>query len=235
MSWSKLLPQETLDLCDNLLGYDAEIRKSGKYKLCPSHDDILRALKLTPPEKTRVVIVGQDPYHTPGIADGLAFSCKQGIQPSLRNILNETCGGCPAEGKGDLSSWAEQGVLLLNTTLTVKEHQPNSCANWGWKNFTYEVLSAATRLPQPVVFMLWGASAYNLVDKLISCAAVYDKENGLVLERLIKKAYICSSHPSPFSASRPSGGWPAFKGSKPFAKANNLLISMGGEPIDWSL
>lgn len=107
--------------------------------------------------------------------------------------------------------WAENGVLLLNTSLTVYEHQANSCVRWGWDRFT----KSATKLPQPVVFLLWGSNAQDLLKDLISCAAVY-----IVKENLIKKAYVLSSHPSPFSATRPCRGTPAFRGSKPFSTAN---------------
>lgn len=133
-----------------------------------------------------------------------------------------------------MTKWAENGVLLLNTSLTVYEHQANSHVNWGWQNFTKAVLQSATKLPQPIVFLLWGANAQNLLKDLISCAATYH-ENGIVTEKLIKKAYILSSHPSPFSCGRPCKGNPSFKGSKPFSTANSLLKSMGGEPVDWKL
>lgn len=124
--------------------------------------------------------------------------------------------------------------MLLNTTLTVYEHQANSHVGWGWNKFTKSVLQAATKLPQPIVFMLWGANAQDLLNSLISCAAV-QQDNKVVTENLIKKAYILSSHPSPFSVSKPCRGTPPFKGSKPFSTANSLLVNMGGEPIDWSL
>lgn len=124
--------------------------------------------------------------------------------------------------------------MLLNASLTVYEHQTNSCVNWGWSRFTTAVLKAATQLAQPIVFMLWGANAQNLLKDLNSSPMVWDGP-GVARENLIKKAYILSSPPSPFSVSKPCKGTPAFKGSKPFSTANNLLLSMGGEPIDWSL
>lgn len=120
-------------------------------------------MSLTQPEDVKVCIVGQDPYHTPGAANGLAFSISPGspIQPSLRNIFTELNSdlGIQIPQTGDLTPWAERGVLLLNTSLTVYEHKANSCVNWGWDKFTTEVLKAATKLPQPIVFMLWGANA----------------------------------------------------------------------------
>jgi uracil-DNA glycosylase len=207
--------------------------------LYPPQDQIFRALQLTKPEDVRVCIVGQDPYHTPGQANGLAFSIAPGnpLQPSLVNIFKELEEdvGIKKPEDGDLTKWAENGVLLLNTSLTVYEHQANSCAKWGWDKFTKSVLQAATKLPQPVVFLLWGANAQDLLNDLISCAAVYEDGKHIVKENLIKKAYVLSSHPSPFSATRPCRGTPAFRGSKPFSTANTLLTSMGGTPIDWSL
>lgn len=236
--WSEILPQEALYLATELEAHAQEERDNGK-KLYPPQDQIFRALQLTKPEDVRVCIVGQDPYHTPGQANGLAFSIAPGnpLQPSLVNIFKELEEdvGIKKPEDGDLTKWAENGVLLLNTSLTVYEHQANSCAKWGWDKFTKSVLQAATKLPQPVVFLLWGANAQDLLNDLISCAAVYEDGKHIVKENLIKKAYMLSSHPSPFSATRPCRGTPAFRGSKPFSTANTLLTSMGGTPIDWSL
>lgn len=236
--WSEILPQEALYLATELEAHAQEERDNGK-KLYPPQDQIFRALQLTKPEDVRVCIVGQDPYHTPGQANGLAFSIAPGnpLQPSLINIFKELEEdvGIKKPEDGDLTKWAENGVLLLNTSLTVYEHQANSCAKWGWDKFTKSVLQAVTKLPQPVVFLLWGANAQDLLNDLISCAAVYEDGKHIVKENLIKKAYVLSSHPSPFSATRPCRGTPAFRGSKPFSTANTLLTSMGGTPIDWSL
>lgn len=236
--WSEILPQEALYLATELEAHAQEERDNGK-KLYPPQDQIFRALQLTKPEDVRVCIVGQDPYHTPGQANGLAFSIAPGnpLQPSLINIFKELEEdvGIKKPEDGDLTKWAENGVLLFNTSLTVYEHQANSCAKWGWDKFTKSVLQAATKLPQPVVFLLWGANAQDLLNDLISCAAVYEDGKHIVKENLIKKAYVLSSHPSPFSATRPCRGTPAFRGSKPFSTANTLLTSMGGTPIDWSL
>lgn len=213
-------------------------RNSGK-NIYPPQDQIFRALQLTTPDKVKVCLVGQDPYHTPGQANGLAFSVAPGnpLQPSLVNIFKELNDDLkiPKPAEGDLTKWAEQGVLLLNTTLTVYEHQANSHVNWGWKNFTKAVLQAAHGLPQPIVFMLWGANAQELLDDLITCAAVHHDNGHIVTENLVKKAFVLSSHPSPFSASRTCRGTPAFKGSKPFSTVNQLLVDMGGEPVDWNL
>ena len=237
VKWSEILPQDALDLSVKLENHALEERKSGKI-LYPAQEQIFRALNLTLPEQVKVCIVGQDPYHSPGAANGLAFSINKGqsLQPSLRNIFNELCNdiGCEFPKSGDLTPWAEKGVLLLNTSLTVYEHKANSCVNWGWDKFTTAVLQAASKLPQPIVFILWGANAQGLLKDLNSSPMVWDKP-GIARENLIKKAYILSSHPSPFSASKPCKGTPSFKGSKPFSTANQLLTSMGGEPIDWTL
>lgn len=232
--WSKILPQETLYLATELEAHAQEERNNGKV-LYPPQEQIFRALQLTEPEDVRVCLVGQDPYHTPGQANGLAFSIASGnpLQPSLVNIFKELEEdvGIKRPESGDLTRWAENGVLLLNTSLTVYEHQANSCVRWGWDKFTKSVLQAATQLPQPVVFLLWGSNAQDL----ISCAAIYEDGKHIVRENLIKKAYVLSSHPSPFSATRPCRGTPAFRGSKPFSTTNQLLVDMGGTPIDWSL
>lgn len=142
----------------------------------------------------------------------------------------------PRPQTGDLTKWAEQGVLLLNTSLTVYEHQANSHVGWGWDRFVKGILQAAHNLPQPIVYILWGANAQGLMKDLITSPAIYPNEDShVMIENLTKKAYVLSSHPSPFSASRPCKGTPAFKGSKPFSTTNQLLINMGGEPIDWNL
>lgn len=237
MKWSEILPQEALTASNNL-AYRAQLeREEGKH-IYPPQDKIFRALELTPPDKVKVCLVGQDPYHTPGQANGLAFSITPGhtLQPSLNNIFKELESdlGITKPATGDLTSWAEQGVLLLNTSLTVYEGKANSHVTWGWQKFTTSVLQAATKLPQPIVFLLWGSNAQELLPKLISCAAVYE-DNHIVRENLIKKAYVLSSHPSPLSAYRPCKGSPAFTGSKPFSTVNQLLQDMGGEPIDWRL
>lgn len=236
--WSELLPQEALNLSVQLANHAQEERDKGKV-LFPPQDQIFRALNLTKPEDVKVCLVGQDPYHTPGQANGLAFSVAAGnkLQPSLVNIFKELEDdlGIPKPANGDLTKWAENGVLLLNTSLTVYEHQANSCVGWGWNKFTKAVLQAATKLPQPVVFLLWGANAQDLLKDLISCAAVYEDSGHIVKESLINKAYVLSSHPSPFSATKQCRGTPAFRGSKPFSTANNLLVSMGGEAVDWRL
>lgn len=201
-------------MATELKAHAQEERDNGKI-LYPPQEQIFRALQLTKPEDVRVCLVGQDPYHTPGQANGLAFSIAPGnpLQHIFKELEEDV--GIKRPESGDLTKWAENGVLLLNTSLTVYEHQANSCVRWGWDRFTKSVLQTATKLPQPVVFLLWGSNAQDLLKDLISCAAVY-----IVKENLIKKAYVLSSHPSPFSATRLCRGTPAFRGSKPFSTAN---------------
>ena len=200
--------------------------------ICPPQDQIFRALELTPPDKVKVVIIGQDPYHTPGQANGLAFSIANGnpIQPSLRNIFKElvTDIGCEMPRTTDLTPWAEQGVLLLNATLTVEAHKPNSHAGWGWNKFTSEIFAASAKLPQPVVFLAWGNFAHEIVYRSFPRDTT-DWRNIISTQH---KACLFSSHPSPLSATRGSN---PFIGSHCFSIANMLLKQMGSEEIDWSL
>lgn len=236
MKWSELISPQAKEFNMRAMERVYRERQEGK-EIYPPDNLIYRAIELTPPDAVKVCIVGQDPYHTPGAANGLAFSTNPDcpLQPSLRNIFKElqddiNCGSPP---NGDLTAWAERGVLLLNTTLTVYAHQPNSHAKWEWKDFTGEILRAASRLPQPVVFMLWGNNAQDFLLDLKSPAAF--KEGSIIREPSAKKAFILSSHPSPFSASRPCRGTQPFRGSRPFSTANELLIEMGGEPIEWKI
>ena len=176
------------------------------------------ALTETPPEHVRAVILGQDPYHEPGQAMGLAFSVPEGtpLPPSLRNIYKELAGdtGLEIPESGDLTAWAQRGVLRLNTVLTVERGRAASHAGWGWQRFTDAVISATNTLPQPIAFVLWGAHAQKK-ETLIHTAA----------PRLILKA----PHPSPLSSYR------GFFGSRPFSKINDFLRENGAEPIDWRL
>lgn len=179
----------------------------------------LRALMSAGPHAVRVVIVGQDPYHGPGQAEGLAFSVAPGvaIPPSLRNILKEVRrdpGGFVGSG-GSLRRWAEQGVLLLNTTLTVEAGRPASHADQGWEVLTDAVIEACCAAGPPKVFMLWGAHAQKKSPRI-------DADRHLVL---------CSNHPSPLSASRPPV---PFLGCGHFGKANRWLVAQGREAVDWA-
>ena len=183
----------------------------------PPREDLFAAFALTPPEKTRVIILGQDPYHEPGQAHGLAFSVRPGVKlpPSLVNIFKERESdvGVPMSQNGDLTPWAQQGVLLLNTVLTVERGSANSHKDFGWQAFTDAVVEAAAKLPQPVAFVRWGAQA----QKKAAVAAASDYPR-LVLQ---------SPHPSPLSSYR------GFFGSKPFSKINAFLETYAETPIQW--
>ena len=183
----------------------------------PSHKDILKALEITPLEDLKVVILGQDPYHGPKQAHGLSFSVPNGIKapPSLVNIFKELSAdlNIPQPTNTDLTPWARQGVLLLNTTLTVLGGNPMSHANLGWEILTDEILQYVNAEKEAVVFMLWGAHAQKKMRFI-------DQSKHLVIK---------SPHPSPLSAHR------GFFGSKPFSKTNAYLVSSGLEPISWDL
>lgn len=183
----------------------------------PAAEDELRALRETSPETTRVVLLGQDPYHGPGQADGLAFSVRPTLAklpPSLKNLFRELHDdlGVPTPQTGDLGPWARQGVLLLNTTLTVREGEPLSHAKRGWEAFTDEVLRVVAAGP-PAVFLLLGSHAQKT-------AAVVDGARHRI---------ITGVHPSPLSASR------GFFGSRPFSQVNAALAALGRSPIDFAL
>lgn len=225
-TWENYLNPDIVAKAESLYRRAQNERDSG-HSIYPPQESIFRALELTPPEKVRVVIIGQDPYHTPGVANGLAFSVSPGVKipPSLRNIFKELQSdlGYQEPASGDLTKWAEQGVLLLNTLLTVEQGRPASHVNWGWQDVVMEILRVcAYRLPQPVVFVLWGGQARTIAA-------------GLQLSRQQNRASVYSSHPSPLGARKGSEAVPAFIGSRPFSKVNTLLQSMGAEPIDWQL
>jgi len=183
----------------------------------PPEQQVFAALHLTPYERTRVVILGQDPYHGPGQAHGLCFSVAPGVAvpPSLANIYKElhTDLSLPIPRHGHLTHWAQQGVLLLNTTLTVRGGQAASHHGKGWELFTDEVLRTVDRKPQRVVFLLWGANARKK-------RSLIDVSRHVIIE---------SAHPSPLSAHN------GFFGSRPFSRTNNALVEAGLAPIDWSL
>lgn len=198
-------------------------RRAAAETVLPPPRQIFRALDLTPPENVRCVILGQDPYHTPGVANGLAFSANAGckVPPSLRNIFKELSAdiGCPAPTSPDLTPWAEQGVLLLNTILTVRPGAAGSHAGWGWQSVTADLLRVCAELPQPVMFLLWGRHA---------------QKAGLRPPSETKQ-YLCSSHPSPLGASKASATVPAFLGSRPFSRTNAFLRASGVAEIAWRL
>ena len=183
----------------------------------PPRDQLFTAFALTPPEKVRVVILGQDPYHEPGQAHGLAFSVQKGVKlpPSLVNIYKEREAdlGIPPADHGDLTHWAEQGVFLLNTVLTVERAKANSHKSYGWQAFTDQVVASLTELPQPIAFVLWGAQAQK--KAAVAAASSYPR---LVLQ---------GPHPSPLSAYR------GFFGSKPFSRINAFLTEHGEQAVQW--
>ena len=183
----------------------------------PPSDEIFTAFHLTPLEKVKVVILGQDPYHEPGQAHGLSFSVKKGIEipPSLVNIYQELHDdlGYAVPDHGCLTHWAEQGVLLLNTLLTVQAHRAFSHQGIGWEQFTDAAIRAVDSVDRPVVFILWGRPAQ-------AKKALITHSDRLVIE---------SPHPSPLSAYR------GFFGSRPFSKANEYLASHGIAPVDWEI
>ncbi len=183
----------------------------------PPADEIFTAFHLTPIEKVKVVIIGQDPYHEPGQAHGLSFSVKRGIElpPSLKNIYQELHDdvGCRIPETGDLTHWAEQGVLMLNTLLTVRAHQAFSHQGIGWEQFTDAAIRALDTQDRPIVFILWGRPA--------------QAKKTLITHP--KRLIIESAHPSPLSAYR------GFFGSRPFSRTNEYLVSNGMTPIDWQI
>ena len=186
-------------------------------EIYPPREQLFSAFALTPPERVRVVILGQDPYHEPGQAHGLAFSVQSGVKlpPSLVNIFKEreTDLGIPMSRDGCLIHWAEQGVFLLNSVLTVERGKANSHKNWGWQAFTDGVVTALAQLPQPIAFVLWGAQAQKK-----AAAAANSPYPRLILQ---------GPHPSPLSSYR------GFFGSRPFSQINEFLTANGEPPIRW--
>ena len=214
-TWNEILAEEMKkDYYQELQVFVQKRRE--EVRVFPEEKDVFRALELTPFESVKVVILGQDPYHGFGQAHGLSFSVQKGtpLPPSLRNIykeLQEDLGGeLPTEG--DLSHWAKQGVLLLNTVLTVEEGNANSHKGMGWERLTNRLIESLNELNHPVIFILWGKPAQDK-EKLIM------NPSHVILK---------SPHPSPLSAYR------GFFGSKPFSRINDILIQQGQIPIRWT-
>ena len=186
-------------------------------EIFPPKNDIFTAFNLTPYKDTKIVILGQDPYHDNNQAHGLAFSVNknQKIPPSLRNIFKELNSdlNIPIPNHGNLESWAKQGILLINAVLTVRAHEANSHAKHGWETFTDAVITYLNQKNDPVIFLLWGNNAI--------------KKSQLIDSN--KHTIISSVHPSPLSAHR------GFFGSKPFSKINNILIQKNKTPINWQI
>ena len=192
-----------------------EQNERNHHKVFPSAENVFKALELTQFENVKVVILGQDPYHGDNQAHGLSFSVQKGIAlpPSLLNIYKELESdlGIPVAQSGDLTAWAKQGVLLLNTVLTVRAHEANSHRGQGWETFTDAVITSLNQSDHPIVFVLWGKPA-QAKEKLIT------NPNHLILK---------APHPSPLSSYR------GFFGSKPFSQINKFLEETGQTPIDW--
>lgn len=214
-SWLPLLQNETeqpyfVDLCKKV---DTAYETGTVY---PPKEQLFSAFRLTPPEAVRCVILGQDPYHEPGQAMGLAFSVPEGttLPPSLRNIFKERTEdlGLP-DRSSDLTDWAQQGVLLLNTVLSVNAGAANSHKDFGWQRFTDAVVAAMASLPQPIAFVLWGKQA--------------EKKRSLIEASPYPRLVHCAPHPSPLSSYR------GFFGSKPFSQINTFLKESGESGIVW--
>ncbi|MEJ5168775.1 MAG: uracil-DNA glycosylase [Arcobacteraceae bacterium] len=215
-SWKEVLKDEfTKEYFVELKRFLIEEKQN--YTIYPKGSDMFNAFSYTPFDDVKVVIIGQDPYHGANQAHGLAFSVLDGVAfpPSLRNIFQELNSdiGCPTPKSGNLSSWAKQGVFLINTVLSVREGQAHSHAKHGWEIFTDSVIKKISDKKQNVVFILWGSPAIAK-SKLIDSS---------------KHHIITSPHPSPLSSYR------GFFGSKPFSKTNEFLASRGIEKIEWCL
>jgi uracil-DNA glycosylase len=212
--WKEILREEfSKPYFEELVSFVKQEYASGE--VFPAGRNIFRAFDKCPFEKLKVVIIGQDPYHGDGQANGLCFSVSEGVPfpPSLKNIFKEVSDdiGTPIPRSGELDRWAEQGVLMLNAVLTVRAHNAASHAGHGWERFTDAVVKAIAERKQGVVYMLWGSYAQRK-------GAIADPKQNLILHAV---------HPSPLSAYR------GFFGCKHFSQANNYLISIGKEPIEW--
>lgn len=212
--WKEILQEEfTKPYFDELVEFVKGEYATGE--IYPAGRNIFKAFDKCPFDKLKVVIIGQDPYHGPGQANGLCFSVGEGVPhpPSLQNIFKEVYSdvGSPIPASGELERWAEQGVLLLNAVLTVRAHQAASHAGRGWERFTDAVVRAIAERKEGVVYMLWGSYAQKK-------GAIADPQRNLVLRAV---------HPSPLSAYR------GFFGCRHFSAANAYLQSIGKEPIDW--
>lgn len=216
-TWADILGDEKVKpYFTSILQFLAEENRAGKI-IYPAPNELFSAFKETSYDRVKVVILGQDPYHGPGQAHGLSFSVKTGVPspPSLKNIFQElaTDLNIPIPNHGCLKKWANQGVLLLNTSLSVEQHKPQSHSKIGWTIFTDNVIRKLNEYPQPLVFLLWGAHAKNKRE------LIQDK----------KHLVLTAAHPSPFSVHQ------GFFGCQHFSKTNDFLKSKGRAPIDWGL
>lgn len=218
LAWSKSLADEMKKSYFVEIKNKIQNRISEGVNVYPAQRDVLKALSLTPLSNVKVVILGQDPYHGEGQANGLAFSVKSGVKipPSLVNIFKELesdIEGFEIPKHGDLTTWAEQGVLLLNTVLSVDQGKAHSHANFGWETFTDSIINIINNQCGGVVFLLWGSHA---------------QKKGRFIDAE-KHTVLTSVHPSPLSAYR------GFLGCKHFSKTNEILIKQGQDPINWEL
>lgn len=216
-SWQNALNEEWNQPYIEALASFLKQERQGPFPIYPPAEDVFAAFSYSPFDKTQVVIVGQDPYHGPGQAHGLSFSVRRHVPlpPSLRNIFQELRDdlGIEASQHGSLVPWAKQGVLLLNTVLTVRERSPASHAGKGWERFTDAVVASLAKREDPIIFVLWGRKAEQKCEQLKGS----------------HHFFLTSAHPSPYSAH--SG----FFGSRPFSKINELLKQQGKTPIQWEL
>ncbi|MDC8832582.1 uracil-DNA glycosylase [Alteromonas gilva] len=216
--WQSVLgAQKEADYFVQLMARIKAEREAGKV-IYPPQADVFNALKLTPLASVKVVILGQDPYHGPDQAHGLCFSVQQGVKtpPSLVNIYKELAQDIPdftVPSHGNLTSWAEQGVLLLNTVLTVEQGAAHSHAKWGWQTFTDAVIDAVNQHQQGVVFLLWGSHA---------------QKKGQAIDTA-RHHVLTAPHPSPLSAHR------GFLGCQHFSRTNELLVAQNKSPINWQV
>jgi len=223
-SWTEIL-EETLKqpYLEKLADFIEHERQSG-LAIYPSRELVFNAFNKTPFEKVNVVIMGQDPYHGAGQAHGLSFSVPKGVSlpPSLRNVYKELVSdlGIPTPTHGCLESWAEQGVLLLNATLTVRQDSPLSHHGQGWELFTDAVIEKLSQRTDPVIFVLWGKYAQEKCGTILHKKCFADGQEPLILT---------APHPSPFSA------YQGFFGCRHFSKINQLLLAAGKTPINWEI
>jgi uracil-DNA glycosylase len=216
-TWADILGDEkTQPYFTSILQFLTQEKNAGKI-IYPAQNELFNAFKETSYEQVKVVILGQDPYHGPGQAHGLSFSVKPGVKPppSLKNIFQELKNdlNVPIPMHGCLKKWANQGVLLLNTSLSVEQNRPQSHSKIGWTVFTDNVIRKLNHHAQPLVFLLWGAHAKN--------------KSVLISEK--KHLVLTAAHPSPFSVHQ------GFFGCRHFSKTNDFLKANGREPIDWNL
>jgi uracil-DNA glycosylase len=216
-SWQAILaPEFEKEYMQHLKAFLIQEKQQG-YTIFPKNEEVFNAFNHTPFDQVKIVIIGQDPYHGRGQAHGLSFSVKKGvpIPPSLQNIYKELQTDIPGftyPNHGELTNWADQGVLLLNATLTVRANQPGSHQHKGWEQFTDQAIASLSAKREGLVFMLWGRYAQQ-------------KESLIDPKHVVLK----SAHPSPFSA------YNGFFGCKHFSQANTILVKQGKSPIDWQI